>query len=113
MNIETQDLDGVTIVRIAGRQLIASNTDIFKKAFAAVPETTTHFIIDLGDLEFIDSTGLGAIVNVLKAVRTRDGDIKLCSMSDPVYRTFELVKLNRVFQIFPSLNAALASSLAS
>lgn len=109
MNVEIIDLDGKTVVSISGRELMAGNVRNFKEAVAETLESRDKIVMDLGNLEFIDSVGLGALVTCLKRVRQRQGEIKLCRLSDSVGHLFHLVKLERVFQIFDSLDAALAS----
>ena len=109
MNVEIMDLDDKTVVSISGRELMAGNVRNFKEAVSETLESRDKIVIDLGNLEFIDSVGLGALVTCLKRVRQRQGEIKLCRMSNSVQNLFHMVKLERVFQIFDSLDAALAS----
>jgi anti-sigma B factor antagonist len=109
MNVEIMDLEDKTVVSISGRELMAGNVRNFKDAVAQTLESRDKIIIDLGNLEFIDSVGLGALVTCLKRVRQHHGEIKLCRMSESVQHLFHMVKLERVFQIFDSLDAALAS----
>lgn len=109
MNVEIMDLEDKTVVSISGRELMAGNVRNFKEAVAETLDSRDKIVIDLGNLEFIDSVGLGALVTCLKRVRQRHGDIKLCRMSTSVQHLFHMVKLERVFQIFDSLDAALTS----
>ncbi len=57
-------------------------------------------LIDLKDVKFIDSSGLGALVSVMKTVRTTGGKLFICSMNDQVRMLFELTKMDRIFDKF-------------
>jgi anti-sigma B factor antagonist len=63
-------------------------------------------ILDLARIEFIDSSGLGAVVSVLKALG-RDGRMVVCNTSDPVMSMFQLTRMDKVFEIHPTLDDAL------
>ncbi len=58
-------------------------------------------LIDLADITFIDSTGLGNLVLVFKALQAAGGQLYLCSVGQQVRLLFELTGVDQVFQIFP------------
>jgi anti-sigma B factor antagonist len=66
-------------------------------------------IIDLSAVRFIDSSGLGALVSGFKNASSRDGALKLCGLQTQVKSMFELTRLHRVFEIFPSAKEAVDS----
>jgi anti-sigma B factor antagonist len=66
-------------------------------------------IIDISAVEFIDSTFLGVIVNTLKNVASRKGDLKLVGFKPAVRSLFELTRLFRVFESFGDLQEAIKS----
>ncbi|WP_322742422.1 STAS domain-containing protein [Gloeocapsopsis crepidinum] len=57
-------------------------------------------LIDLQNVSFIDSSGLGALVSAMKTVRSAGGKLFICSVNDQVKMLFELTKMDRVFEIF-------------
>ncbi len=67
------------------------------------------FVIDFGNVSFIDSAGLGALVRLYKRVRIGEGDVRLARVSSNVMQIFDLTRLNRVFDIFSSSEEAVAS----
>jgi anti-sigma B factor antagonist len=109
MELESLDCNGVTVVIVIARGLIASNAAAFKQAAHKMIEANNRLIFDLGELEFVDSVGLGTLVGCLKRIRQKEGDIRICRASQSVIRIFELVKLNKVFQFFDSIDTAVAS----
>jgi len=68
-----------------------------------------RFVIDLTDVPFMDSSGLATLVQTFKRVRIGEGDVRLAGLQDEVRRVFELVRLNRVFDLFPDASAGVAS----
>ena len=57
-------------------------------------------LIDLKDVTFIDSSGLGALVSALKTVRSTGGKLCICSINEQVRMLFELTSMDRVFEVF-------------
>ena len=57
-------------------------------------------LIDMKEVKFIDSSGLGALVSAMQMVRNANGKLFVCSISDQVRMLFELTKMDRIFQTF-------------
>ena len=57
-------------------------------------------LLDLQDITFMNSSGLGALVATLKAVKAKGGELALCSLSEQVRIIFELSRMERIFQVF-------------
>ena len=68
-------------------------------------------VVDMSEVNFIDSSGLGALVSALKALKTRDraGDIRLANVQQPVVALLEIIRLQRVFTSYPSVEQAVSS----
>ena len=63
-------------------------------------------IINLAGVNFIDSTALSTLVRGLKHCREKGGDLHVCNLQQPVRVIFELTRLDKAFEIFPSLEQA-------
>lgn len=57
-------------------------------------------LVDLKDVTFVDSSGLGALVSALKTVRSAGGKLCICSINEQVRMLFELTSMDRVFDVF-------------
>jgi anti-sigma B factor antagonist len=68
-----------------------------------VQAQTEVIIIDFKDVTFMDSSGLGALVLSLKAVRAAGAKMFICSINEQIKMLFELTSVDQVFEIFPSL----------
>ncbi len=67
-----------------------------------------ELIVDLGGVTFMDSTGLGVLVGRLKMVRQREGTMRLVCAHERVLKVFTITGLDKVFEIYPSVDEALA-----
>lgn len=109
MTLTTRQVGGVTVVVVPGANLDSSNTDDFKVAVSHVLAQSQHVVFDLGELEFVDSSGLGAFLTCLRQLNAAGGDLKLCRMRKPVRTLFELVRMHRVFDILGTADEAIAA----
>ena len=106
MEMTIEQIDGVTVVVVPGKELDAGNTEQFKSAIKPVLVASTKVVFDLSQLRFIDSSGLGAFLSCLRQLSTRGGELKLCGLSNQVYQTFELVRMHRIFDIYNTRSEA-------
>ncbi|MFL5328024.1 MAG: STAS domain-containing protein [Gemmataceae bacterium] len=72
-------------------------------------EGRMKLILDCGQLEFISSLGLGTLVRVHSRMKKLGGDVKLAAVHGAVAQVLGVVGLNRIFQIFPTVDAAIAA----
>lgn len=80
---------------------IVDEVAIFRvKVNKLIEEGNIDFIFDFNQCEFIDSTGLGALVSIYKKCVEKKGSIKLKSLNPDVDKLFKLTRLNKVFEIY-------------
>ncbi len=106
MDMELEKLNGVAIVALQGEILDAGNAKAFKREIRPVIEADALVVFDMARLQFVDSSGLGAILSCLRQLNALGGDLKLCGMSKPVRALFELVRMHRIFEIFNTVEEA-------
>jgi len=63
-------------------------------------ETSSHFILDLKDIDYVSSTGIGLLVSVMTTLKQRGKKLAICSLNSPVKRIMEIVEVNVLFNIF-------------
>ena len=68
-----------------------------------------NIILNFTELEYISSAGLGVIMGNIEDIRNHDGDIKLTSMSDKIYRVFDLVGFPSLYEIYKTQEEAESS----
>jgi len=108
MRVEEEKHGLVMVVRPMERRLDAAAAAVFKtKLVELIQRGERYIVLDLAAVDFIDSTGLGAIVSSLKALGGT-GEIAICNPRETVMSLFRLTRMNRVFRILPSLDEAIA-----
>jgi anti-sigma B factor antagonist len=110
MNLKTEQNGAVTVIGVREERLDAHNSEDLKAAMNSLFEGgTKNLLVDLKEVRFIDSSGLGVLVSGFKNASTRQGSIKLCSLQSQVKSMFELTRLHRVFDIYQTVDEALES----
>ena len=106
MEIPVQRIGDVSVATVPVDDLDASNATDFKRDMATVVDGGKKLVLDLSRLRFVDSSGLGAFISLLRKLNAKGGDLKLCGMSKPVRAVFELVRMHRVFEILATREEA-------
>ena len=84
--------------------LDGTKTDQFRQEINDSVNTGANAIlVDFSNVTFMDSSGLGALVLSLKTIRNADAKLFICSINEQVKMLFELTSMDRVFEIFSSL----------
>jgi anti-sigma B factor antagonist len=111
MNYEVTEENGVTIIKVNLKRATVDVVKDFKNfLFNLIDnEQKKKIILDLSNVEFVDSSFLGAVVSGLKKVTAIKGDIKVVELQAPVRAMFELTRLYKVFEIFDNKQDAINS----
>lgn len=109
MDTVLQKISDVTIVTLVAKRLDARNSKDFKLQIASLAKESSKVIINMGELESVDSSGLGALLCFSREVSQRGGELKLCRLKKPVRTLFELVRMHKIFEIFNTEEEALRS----
>ena len=107
--IDVADRDGCTVVSVRGEVDLATAPSLKNRLLELVADGATNIVVDLSNTDFLDSTGLGAVVAAYKRVRAHDGHLKLVATSARVRRVFEITNLDRVVPICATLDEACAA----
>ena len=108
MNLYSEKKKDVTILFVREERLDAHNSGDLKVELAGLFDgKEKNILVDLRDVRFIDSSGLGALVSGFKNAISHQGSLKLSSLQPQVKSMFELTRLHRVFEIFSSSEEAL------
>jgi anti-sigma B factor antagonist len=110
MAIETDRPDHVALVIPKGDLTVSCADDVAKTLAKMITPRRARLVIDLANVAYLDSAGLGALVSTLKLARARGGDVKFCGLQDIVRSVFDMTRLTSVVEIYPSREEALASS---
>jgi len=107
LEIEVEEKEGYHIVTPVG-ELDIYTVPLFRKVVLKLEGDRRHdLILDLSRLTFIDSSGLGSLIEIWQKVQTVDGEIAYVVSNPRILKVFKLVDLDKVFRVFPNLGRAL------
>jgi anti-sigma B factor antagonist len=109
MKLLQEKQNNVMVVTLSGDVLDASVTSDFKREMTPVLQTEYRVVFDMSNIQFVDSSGVGAILSCLRTLNAEGGDLKICALTKPVRALFELVRMHKIFDIFGSREEAIAS----
>jgi anti-sigma B factor antagonist len=102
MTLEPRLSGNVEVLALSGRFDARTAPAVQKRLAQAMAASPVHLVINLEHVEFIDSTALSTLVQAMKQARQTAGDVHLCGLHQPVRIIFELTRLDKVFEIYPS-----------
>ena len=109
MDLDIKQSGNTCTLRIKG-QLKSSNVPEFDAALeSALTNDCIYLVLDLEQMPFIDSSGIGAIVNALRRTRQIGGDTKLVNPSSFATKTFKMVGILSLFGVFATEQEAIAA----
>ncbi len=106
MLLSVEEVGNVAVVKIPGSSLDASNVKEFKRNITPILDKNTSVVLDIQNLDFVDSSGLGAFLSCLRHLNTAGGDLKIIGMRKPVQALFELVRMHRICDVFETADEA-------
>ena len=105
-----RDAGNVTVVDFSGKITLGEGSALVRKTVRALlEEQKTKLLIDLGDVDYIDSGGIGELVTAFTAVRNRGGELKLLNLTKKVKDLLQITKLYTVFDVHSSETEAIKS----
>ncbi len=105
-----ESADGKVLIISTPRRLTTENSDGLKKILRNyVDEGRYNIVINLAGTEYLDSSGLGAIVSKIAQTRSNNGDIRLASVKEYVMNLLELTHINQIIKLFDTPEQAVAS----
>lgn len=105
-----RDAGGTTVVDLSGRIILGEGSALLRKTVRGLlEENRTHLVLNLADVDYIDSSGIGELVSAYTAVKNRGGELKLLYLTKKVHDLLQLTKLYTVFDVHNDEAAALRS----
>lgn len=112
MRLTTEDTGQVVVITLGEPKLDATLSLEFKEmATAAAREDRNIYLLDLSSVTFIDSSGIGSIVGVMK-VLGRNNRLELCGLTSAVRKVFRLTRMDKIFKLYETREEGLANHAA-
>jgi anti-sigma B factor antagonist len=109
LDLETREIDDVTVVFCRGRFTYRDEAAAFSEKIAGLLPNARQLVVELSELETIDSAGLGELVVVHMWIRASGCSLKLAGANPRIWQLLELTNLLSVFDVHPTLDEALLS----
>jgi len=110
MKFKTREVKGVTIIELDGNVMGGPDaTELNDYLHKLITEDKIRVVVDLKDVNFINSSGLGMLIGGLTTLRHSGGEMKLARASKKVENLLEMTKLQKVFDLHKNVNEAVAA----
>jgi len=107
VSLDVEKSGDVAVVLLPGETLEASNVNQFKRLLEPILKENARVVFDMSHLRFIDSTGYGLFISMLKRLQKKGGGLKTCCFTAPVENLFTLMGFDKLFGIFKSREDAI------
>jgi len=110
MKIEEKSIDDVLVLHLSGELMGGEETKpLQERIYKTIEDNQPNVVLNMKDLKWMNSSGLGIIMSCLTTLRGSDGDLRLAETSDRVRRPIEVTKLDQVIKLFDTVNEAVKS----
>ena len=100
MKISTRQVDGVTVVDCSGRITLGEGSVTLRETVGQLlAKNQKKILLNLGDVNYIDSSGIGELVSAFTTVRNQGGELKLLNLTKKVHDLLQITKLYTVFDV--------------
>ena len=110
MKVSSRQVDGVTILDLSGRITLGEGSVQLRDAVRdLLAKGQKHILLNLGDVNYIDSSGIGELVSAYTTARNQSGELKLLNLTKKVHDLLQITKLYTVFDVKDDEASAIAS----
>ena len=104
-----KDPSGVVVITVDGQLVVGNRHELKKQILDALEAGDKKFLVDFSNTGYIDSSGLGVLVSLSKKISEAEGSLKLAGLNEDLRTLFELTKLDTIFHILDTREAALSA----
>ena len=110
MKASTRQVDGVTVVDLSGRITLGEGSVVLRDTVRdLIGKGDKRILLNLGDVTYIDSSGIGELVSAFTTVRNQGGELKLLKLTKKVHDQLQITKLYTVCDVKDDETQAIAS----
>ena len=110
MNFSTKEIEEVVILTLEGEMVGGPDATLLtEKLRELIGEDKKQIIVDMGNVNYMNSSGLGILIGGLTTVRNNGGDLKLIRLAKRLQDLIRITKMDRVFDVFETEEEAIGS----
>ena len=110
LTIATRSAGGVQILDLTGKLILGEECNRLREEVKKLlAGNQKKILLNLGQVSFIDSSGVGTLVSIFTSVKGQGGELKLCQLTQRFQETLQITRLMTVFEVYPVEGNALAS----
>jgi anti-sigma B factor antagonist len=110
MKVATRQVDGITILDLSGRITLGEGSVTLRDAVHdIVGKGQKHILLNLENISYIDSSGIGELVSAFTSVKNSGGELKLLNLTKKVHDLLQITKLYTVFDIWDNEASAVTA----
>jgi len=109
LNTTTSNVDGVFVVYLSGAILFGEESASLRNLVKDLLSKSSQIVLDLGDVTYIDSGGLGTLMALYVSARKIGGDVRLARVGHHPKEVLQITKLGTLFEVFDKTENAIAS----
>ena len=110
MKVTTRQVDGITVLDLSGRITLGEGSVQLRDAVRdLLVKGSKLILLNLADVNYIDSSGIGELVSAYTTVRNQGGELKLLNLTKKVHDLLQITKLYTVFDVKDDEASAIAS----
>lgn len=109
LDIQESSREGISILTLKGRLAVGESSIVREAIQAMAAQGKTKVVLDLSNVDYIDSTGLGALVICYTSLKKQDGALKLVNPNKRNLELLLLTKLHTIFEVFTEIQDAINS----
>ncbi|MDI6765406.1 MAG: STAS domain-containing protein [Bacteroidota bacterium] len=110
MNLSTKEIDGITVIELEGSVLGGPDASALNEVLHnLIEKKKKKVVVDLSDVQTMNSSGLSMLINALTTIRKAGGDLKIAEPPKKIESLLTITKLTTVFELFASVKEAIIS----
>ena len=110
MEITQRETNGIYLMTLKGRLVLGPESNGLRTTIDSLLSSgATRIVVNLEDVNFVDSAGLGALIEIHRKTKAKGGSLKLCNLRPNLRQALEIARLLSIFETCPTETAAVAS----
>src|SRR5262249_12371578 len=109
MKRQVEKRSSITVLTVLETNLDASNANEFKALIAELQDASPRLVLDLSQVQFLDSSGCGALLTALRWLDRVGWHIRICGLTEPARQTFGLFQMLRILDVYETCEQAVSA----